>query len=192
MLEVIAMISMLIDHIGAYLLPEYKILRIIGRLAMPIYTWQVIKACEHTRNKKKYLIRLIIIAVVSQIPYMLLGNKILNIVFLFAAYVGLSGMKNRILRSTLLCVGAGFLIEYNVYGAALILIYESKKAEIVKHTLINLMMVPLGWINQLYSIIATMLIKEYKCKPLKRPGRYIYQVFYPLHLSIIFIAKLFL
>lgn len=86
-LKLIAMITMLIDHAGASLIWQmvtkkdevyilYRTMRYIGRLAFPIYCFFIVEGLIHTRNVKKYLIRLLIFAFVSEVPfdYALLGK----------------------------------------------------------------------------------------------------------------------
>ena len=51
-LKIIAAAAMLIDHIGAYLLPQVRILRIIGRIAFPIFAFMIAEGCRYTKNKK--------------------------------------------------------------------------------------------------------------------------------------------
>jgi len=84
-LKMIACITMLIDHIGAtivldcfyraagaekaMLLELYNGLRIIGRLAFPIYCFLLVEGISHTRNPKRYGLRLLIGALLSEIPY---------------------------------------------------------------------------------------------------------------------------
>ena len=52
-LKLIAIISMLIDHIGAILFPSSEVLRIIGRLAFPIFAFIIVEGYFHTKNLKK-------------------------------------------------------------------------------------------------------------------------------------------
>ena len=40
-LKIIAMVSMLFDHVGKELLPQYTVLQIIGRLAFPIFAYMI-------------------------------------------------------------------------------------------------------------------------------------------------------
>jgi len=68
-LKLTACIAMLIDHIGAYLLPQYTLLRIIGRIAFPIFCFLLVEGVNHTRNPKKYLQRLAVGMVLSEIPF---------------------------------------------------------------------------------------------------------------------------
>ena len=58
MLKIIAMISMVIDHVGDMFFPELLWLRMIGRLAMPVFAFCITEGYIHTRNRKKYLLRM--------------------------------------------------------------------------------------------------------------------------------------
>ena len=53
-LKIIAAITMLIDHTGFLLFPQSVVLRVIGRLAYPIYAFMIAEGCRHTRNKLRY------------------------------------------------------------------------------------------------------------------------------------------
>ncbi len=86
-LKLIAIISMTIDHVGAaigttyvngnlYLsglipLNVYNILRGIGRIAFPIYCYLIVEGYYHTRSVKKYVLRLFIFSLISQVPFSL-------------------------------------------------------------------------------------------------------------------------
>ena len=68
-LQCIAMVSMLIDHIGAVLLPQYMILRVIGRLAFPIFAFFVAEGAALTHSYGKYLLRMVGFAVLTELPF---------------------------------------------------------------------------------------------------------------------------
>lgn len=68
-LKILAIILMTIDHVGMELLPQYRILRIIGRLAYPIFAFMIAEGCRYTKNRKKYLLTMAGFAFVCQVVY---------------------------------------------------------------------------------------------------------------------------
>lgn len=68
-LKMLAIILMTIDHVGFVLFPRYTILRKIGRLAFPIFAYLIAEGMYYTRDVKKYLLRLGVFALVSEIPF---------------------------------------------------------------------------------------------------------------------------
>lgn len=75
-LKIIAAISMLIDHVGYMLFPEYKILRIIGRISFPIFAFMIAEGCNYTKNKLRYFIVILSLATVYQIVYFIYDKSI--------------------------------------------------------------------------------------------------------------------
>lgn len=78
MLKIVALISMLIDHFAHYfhfmISPEiYFICRAVGRIAMPIFVFLLVQGFLHTKDIKKYLCRLLITALVTQLGMVILG-----------------------------------------------------------------------------------------------------------------------
>jgi hypothetical protein len=69
-LKIIAMITMTCDHVGVQLFPRVLWLRVLGRLAMPIYAYMIAEGCRHTRDRKKYLLRLLSMGVLCQAVYL--------------------------------------------------------------------------------------------------------------------------
>ena len=66
LLKLIAMITMFVDHAGKMLFPEYPIMRVIGRMAFPIYAYCIAAGCVYTKNPLNYLKRIVLLALISQ------------------------------------------------------------------------------------------------------------------------------
>lgn len=91
-LKVIALVTMLIDHIGAIFFPGEMLWRTIGRVAFPIFSWQLAEGFIHTSSRSKYALRLFLFGCVSQAPYMFLNPDIsmapLHINIMFQLFTG--------------------------------------------------------------------------------------------------------
>ena len=68
-LKIIAILTMLTDHIGYVFFPDAIVLRLVGRIAFPIFCYTLVEGFLHTRSVKNYLIRLGIFAILSEIPF---------------------------------------------------------------------------------------------------------------------------
>jgi TraX protein len=99
-IKILAITAMLIDHIGLFFFPQITWLRIIGRIAFPLFAWLIANGAYHTHNIKQYALRLLIFAVISQVPFFLTNQLItpqfigLNVLFtLFLGLVAIYGIK---------------------------------------------------------------------------------------------------
>jgi len=70
-LKLIAILTMFIDHTGM-IMDSYTPFRIVGRVAFPIFLFLCAEGCIHTKDIKKYLIRLSVFALISEVPYNML------------------------------------------------------------------------------------------------------------------------
>ncbi len=86
-LKLIAMFSMVIDHVGDACFKQTTAMNLIGRFAFPIFAFQISEGYTHTKSLKKYFFRLFGFAILSQIPFMLFRSTynaegfVLNIFF---------------------------------------------------------------------------------------------------------------
>jgi len=87
MIKIIALLSMILDHIGFVFTapaighsasPIMHLLRHIGRIAFPLYAFLIGEGCRHTKNINKYLARLLIFAIISEIPFDFLRARALG------------------------------------------------------------------------------------------------------------------
>ncbi len=70
-IKLIALITMTLDHIGAYqtFTTNQTVndgLRIVGRIAAPLFMFMVVEGLRHTRSKPKYILRLYIAGVIIE------------------------------------------------------------------------------------------------------------------------------
>lgn len=68
-LKIIACITMFIDHLGYIIFHKFSYFNYIGRLAFPIFAFQISEGFVHTKNLKKYFLRIGLFAIISQIPF---------------------------------------------------------------------------------------------------------------------------
>lgn len=101
-LKIIAIMTMLIDHIGAIFFPDQMLWRTIGRIAFPIFSWQLVEGFVHTCSRTRYALRLFAFACISQFPYMFLNSEItmyplhINIMFQLLSGIALLAAVERI------------------------------------------------------------------------------------------------
>lgn len=71
-LKIIALAAMIVDYTGAALpvpAPAGPLMRSIGRIAFPLYAFFIAEGCRHTRSRERYLLRLGLLALASEIPF---------------------------------------------------------------------------------------------------------------------------
>ena len=73
-LRIIALVFMIIDHCGVTLFPNVPELRMLGRIAFPIYCWNLVVGFHFTRSVPKYLLRILVIGLLSQPLYAIAMN----------------------------------------------------------------------------------------------------------------------
>lgn len=84
-LKLIAAVSMLIDHIGVILFPAVPVLRVIGRLAFPLFAFMIAEGADYTRNKLRYFLMVLVLGVLCQAVYFAVGGEpYMNVLITFA------------------------------------------------------------------------------------------------------------
>lgn len=154
-LKIIACVTMLIDHFGAILCPSLKILRIIGRIAFPVYCFLLVEGSHYTRNPKKYGLRLLISAILSEGIYDLV------------LYGGWTWEHNNVMITLLL----GFMAIQVVHWDALKTV-GSKAGNAFKFIIVMALVVAAELFHSDYGFIGVLLIlmfdatREWNLRPL--------------------------
>ena len=94
MIKIIAILCMLIDHIGMYMYfklddTTYYVFRSIGRVVMPIFSYMVVQGFFYTKDLKKYIFRMFSFATITQTVIIILG--IINQKYFSNYWTGVTG-----------------------------------------------------------------------------------------------------
>lgn len=199
-LKIIAIITMVIDHVGAVLFPEQLIFRYIGRLSFPIFCFLLVEGFVYTKNVYKYVARLGIFAIVSEIPYDLaFSNELFNwnkqnvfftlclgVVILYLLKNTRQGWEKAIYIVFALLFAEMMKSDYGAFGILLIIwfymLYDDKAWKLAGGAIWSFYN---GIGIQSYGALAMIPIALYN----GRRGmqlKYIFYLFYPFHLLLLY------
>lgn len=204
---IIAMLTMLIDHIGIVFAPDEPSFLIIGRPAMPIYSYCLVQGYLNTRSKKLYILRLMVIALISQIPFIVALHQLrINIVGTFIVCFLVLWCFDK-LKSKVAAVGASIIglvvlealpFDYGSYALLLILAYKYLKSHplVAVHLIINLVFwYYKGSFLQIFSLIPTVVFVYWPAffglLDRVKVNRWIWRSFYPVHLIALAVVHYF-
>lgn len=196
MLKVIALITMIIDHIGYF--GNIECLRLIGRLSFPIYCFLISRGIKKTKNIKNYLLRILCLAIVSQIIWNNAGVTTLNVLFtyfLFIQMIHFIRSKKYILASItlLIIIIVSPILDYGFYGFVLLLIFyyiEDKYVRLILMLGAVIYFIKYKVLSEisLIALLSIFIIDKYdKPKWYKKYKKYnkLFYYIYPLHILII-------
>ena len=226
-LKTIACITMLVDHIGAscieagLLLPELergevsggawdqlslfqldRVLRFTGRLAFPIFCFLLVEGFVHTRDVKKYVRRLFLFALISEVPFDLaffrtpFDPSAQNVYWTLALGVlamaglkrfekenGLPGWQGLVWAGGCAALALAANTDYNAIGVIIICALYLTRADRKRQCLVGALL----FLFELTAPLAFVLVWFYNgqrgaCSPLQKKAFY---WFYPVHLSVL-------
>lgn len=199
-LKCIAILTMFIDHMGAVFFPGELMFRYIGRMAFPIFAFLLVEGYFHTRDVRRYMLRLGLFAVISEIPYDLAFRETIlefehQNVF-FTLFIGVAMMYalekspqwQAKAAEVLLAMWAASLLcsDYRYKGILLIAVYYflrgRKREEFVLGAGWNFLW---NWEIQGYGALASVPIAMYSGQR-GRSMKYFFYLFYPLHLAVFY------
>lgn len=216
-IKIIACITMVFDHIK-YAIPETRCFATIflGRISFPLFAFLLGEGYSHTGNLKKYYKRLIIFAIVSQIPFMLFRTlvgewRMLNI--MFTLLLGLATItvfdklnKKYYISIPIVCliVSLGKLlnVDYGWYGVlSVFILYMFRNRKILRVFVFailnfvyyyNVLVISYSLkslISYVFATLPALLLIFYNGK-LGRKTKYVYYIFYPVHMLILYLVTL--
>lgn len=195
-LKLLAAATMVVDHVGAILFPQYLWLRCIGRLSFPIFAFLLGEGFCHTRDVSSYIGRVFLFALLSEPCFDLAFHSRLfdlygqNIFFtLGISLLAMEGMRRtRFLWEQAVwiaaaCAAAEFLrADYGAEGVLMALAFylfrENLALTALSAVLLNV--VVMGGI-QSYGALAILPVACYSGEK-GRGMKYFFYTFYPLHL----------
>ena len=223
MLKTLALFAMVTDHVAAAFLKNssvilfsignhhmhlYNFMRMIGRIAFPIYSFLLVEGFMHTRNRKLYGYRLLAFALISEIPWNLLfGNSLFyakqNVFFtLLLGYLGLcqieqfekskyEDMKSAGMLLLLLIVSIVGNADYGSAGFGFILMMYLLNNNLLLKAVTGICILPSKWKAGL-AFIPIALYNGKRGFINNRKLALLYYAVYPLHLLLFWIIKKYL
>lgn len=235
-LKLIACVTMLIDHVGAAIVwniipkqgPElirafqfYQLLRIVGRIAFPIYCFLLAEGVYYTRNPKRYALRLAIGAVLSEIPFdfaffggwtLDYQNVMLTLLLGFFALEAAAKCKNLLLKIVVILpfilLAECLETDYGGPGVAMIALFgltrempHKRLFQLVGMALICEQGMSSGiqigqfWIRlEMFALIALIPISLYSGRKAasSKAVQWGFYLFYPVHMAVLCLIRQFL
>lgn len=218
-LKILALIAMTIDHIGCYLYPTHEWMRIVGRLAFPIFAYMIAEGARYTKNRKKYLGMMFGLGVICQIVYYFAMGSLFQCILitftfsivliyaldyaiqrknaegwillglLFIAVFSLVYVLPKLLSHT------DYNVDYGIWGVLFpVFVYLGGKNKWARLALaaIPLVFLAISYPKQEYALFALVPLALYNGTRGKWKMKYLFYIYYPLHLVVIYAVGLFM
>lgn len=207
-LKILAALFMTIDHVGVLLLPDVRLCRILGRLALPIFAFMIAEGCKYTRSRPKYFGTVFALGVFCQIVYYFVDRTLyFSILITFSLSIltiyALQFWKDRKTGPATLVFFAAvtavywlnrvFTIDYGFWGCMLPVFAAAFQGTKKDRLPVHIGMLGIGLVllardvggDQYYSLLALPLLWCYNGKRGKWNLKYFFYIFYPLHLAVL-------
>ena len=221
-LKIIACLTMLLDHIGAVFMPSaanyglYYALRIVGRIAFPIYCFLLAEGVAHTKNPVKYGLRLFIGILLAELPFDLAfhggfswaGQSVMVTLFLgFLMAMAMEKMERAKLAAVIIF---GFLAElfrtdYGFWGIAMIALFVLTREREDRNVVQAILLAVICWVMnsakvsiigirvpiELFALLALVPIFAYSGRKAThgKAVQTVFYLFYPLHLLALYLLR---
>ena len=186
---------------------------------MPIFAWMIAEGCQYTKNRTRYFLTLLGFAFVTQIVYLIFRHDlyqsilttfsmsvlliyILDYAKLKKNFFSLCIMGTAFLGVCYICVflpgdlkGTGFNIDYSIYGVMLpvvIYIAKTKEEKLLAAAGVLAMLAIKAGFWQWFSLLSLALIALYNGQRGKAKLKYLFYIYFPLHLAALYGISLLL
>jgi hypothetical protein len=203
-LKLVAIISMTVDHVGAILLPQVAWLRIIGRVAFPLFAYQLAAGYLHTRNLSRYALRLAVWGLIAQPVYVIafdvhpwtlnvFGTLLLGLLAIWGWdrhrwWVVALALSLAAIQLWLPAVGP----DYGLYGVVLCLasfvLFQHREQLVIGHGLLHVLAGIMFWPSQICALASIPFILWPPRLHLGRLSRLFY-AYYPAHLALLVLVR---
>lgn len=199
-LKCIAIVSMALDHTGAVLYPSQIWLRCLGRIAFPIFCFLIVEGFFHTHDVRRYMGRLGVFALISEIPYDLAFRGVpleyahQNVFFTLLIGIGMMVLLERNrewpVKAVILLLAMWLAVltrsDYNFRGVLLIFVFyifhESRWLAVTAGGLWNFLY---QGVIQKYGVLSVLPLALYNGER-GRKMKYFFYIFYPAHLLLLY------
>ncbi len=203
-LKIVAVVSMTIDHAGAILLPRVLWLRIIGRVAFPLFAYQLAVGYVHTGNLRRYALRLALWGIIAQPVYMVaFGARAWELNIFATLLLGLLAIWGWD-RHRWWAVALALLLpliqlwlprvgpDYGIYGVALCLVsflfLNDRYQLVLHHALLHILAGALFGPAQIWALISIPFILAPPRSHVRHLRRFFY-AYYPVHLAVLSLIR---
>jgi len=215
-LRLLALICMCVDHIGLALFPGMGIFRCIGRIAFPLYCFLLVQGFLNTRDVRAYSRRLLLCAILSEIPFDLLifgrissgmeQNVLFSLLFALMALISCDALTHSPLQAWIVCItlatsAMALRLSFGWLSVALCLCFYYTRENRLRQLLLSgsaLLLYTLSLLRSgvdgswaatsLYALLALIPIAFYSGKPGPRHPAIglMFYAAYPAHLLLLF------
>ena len=208
LLKLVAIVLMVVDHVGAHLMGNDVVMRTIGRLAFPIFAWCVVVGSEYTHDMKAYMKRMALFYFVTQPCYVLSFGRAWSqhniYLTLLLGLIAIWAIKDREYWALPIVLLAAYYIKPN-YGMdgvyVIILLYLVRRSKLLAALLVTAFCFYWGRNSQTILTIGDWQLHMQTVAALSLPliilpthtgirlNKYVFYAFYPAHMLVIYAIK---
>ena len=215
-IKIIAALTMLIDHAGLILFPGQYWMRIVGRIAFPLFAYCIAEGYRYTRHRLRYFLQIFLLGVGCQIVYYIAERDwYLGILLTFSLSIVLMELAKRCKaafqsedKKAAWLWGVAFFaavlavwgfttvvaVDYGFVGVLLpVLAYLPEEVGLRKGLFIAGILalavdqyLPAGYVGQFFGLLAVPFLCAYNGKPGKHRMKWFFYIFYPAHLALLY------